>query len=352
MLEEPRERPVIGKVKHAQGSCGGSCFGGQEPDGVIACDPLPPGVRFPNEARAALLITFDVEGDYGNGTGDVDLEIANYRRICAHLMDRGVKATFNVVGQMADERGPEFVEWMFDAGGEVASHGYVHDMNKRYGGDLFRAGDYGRRENVEQVRDGVAALSRIRPGSVCGIRMPYGHFNEHTYDAICEAGLIWASNLGIDDLVAPGQGFGGRPFQVQMGAKRYPTVEIPLDTQTFDWSIWMADEAANGAFVRAVEAYCRLRHMPFERTPAQGVDIWRRRMLETIEHESVFTLLCHPINLAVRNAGFGDPVTEFLFPVIDLLGAYQEERKAWVCTCGELAQFYLQEQHEERRQEA
>jgi len=337
------ERPLLEGEKHAAGAYGGFCFGGQWPDGVIPIRPLQRGTEFPNGARAALLLTFDVEGTYGNGTGDMALEIANYRRITERLRARAVPATFHVVGRMAEEHGPEFVRWMIEAGSEVAPHGYVHDLNRRYGGERVYAGHYGPAENRAQIRDALAVLRRIPGTRVRGVRLPYAHFNEFSYRAIEEAGLVWASHVGIDDFLVPGQGAGGAPFLMQLGAERFPIVEIPLDTQTYDWPIWIADESANGTFVAAVRSYCRARAVPFERTPRGAVAIWRQRMQDAIAAESVFTFLCHPINLAVRDARWGDPVEEFLFPVIDALAELHAEGRAWVCTCGALADFYLQQ---------
>ncbi len=225
--------------------------------------------------------------------------------------------------------------------GEVASHGYVHDMHKRYGGCRVYAGQYGPRENVEQVRDGVAAIEKLFPGTVSGIRLPYGHFNEHTYDAIAALGLRWSSNVGIDDWLHPGQGFGGAPFHIKLGSRIYPIVEIPLDSQTFDWAIWMADERTNRPFVEAVAAFCRHNDIEFERTPAGARRIWERQVQLTIRDETVFTFLCHPINLTIRTPGWRDPLAEFLFPVIEHLGRLQQGQKIWCCTCSEMADFYL-----------
>ncbi len=336
------QRALVGETKHRHGRYGGFSFGGQQPDGVGVHKPLPPHSRFPNGATAALLLTFDVEGGYGNGAGDIRREIANYYRICERLGERGVAATFNVVGMMADEWGPEFIEAMWDVGCEVAPHGYVHDMNKRYGGDDVYAGHYGPHENLQQVRDAIMALESIRAGSVRGFRLPYGHFNEYTYDAFSACNLLWTSNLGIDDFLIPGQGYGAAPFQIKLGEKLYPLVEIPLDSQTYDWSIWMADEANNAPFVESVRRYCAMRGIAFDRSPAGGVEIWRQRMRDTIDAGAVFSLLCHPINLAVEDTRWEDPLVDFLFPVIDHLSALQEERKAWVCTCAQMATYYLE----------
>jgi len=341
---ESEERSLAEDVKHAAGKYGGFAFGGSYPDGVTVVNPLPPGVVFPNGATAALLLTFDVEGNYGNGVGELRTELANYERICARLANNDIRATFNVVGKMAEEHGPQFVRWMIEGGSEVASHGYFHDLNKRYGCDKVYAGHYGPEENTAQVNDSIKALKEICGVTVQGIRIPYGHFNEFSYDAIEAAGLKWASNIGADDFIVPGQGAGYAPFRMKLGDKLYPIVEIPLDTQTYDWSIWVADEKANAPFVNAVRSYCDSHGIPFVRTPAGGIRVWEQRMLDAIDNQTVFTLLCHPTNLAVKDDRWGDPVEEFLFPVIDKLGQFHRDKKAWVCTCGQLADFYRQRQ--------
>jgi len=335
-----QQRRLVENLTRAVGNFGGFSFGGQHPQGVTVHKPLPAGTVFPNGAKAAILMTFDVEGNYGNGIGDIHLEIANYKRICTKLEEDNIAATFNVVGKMAEDHGPEFVQWMLEAGCEVASHGYWHDMNKHYGGDKIYAGHYGSKENHEQISKGVDAINKICPDTVHGVRIPYGHFNEFTYDAMEQLSLDWASNVGIDDFIVPQQGFGNAPFRMQLGDKIYPVVEIPLDSQTFDWSVWMADEKSNETFVKAVRAYCEIKNIPFVRTPQTAAAIWKQRIADTIENETVFTLVCHPTNLAVKDKRWSDPVEEFLFPVIEQLGRFHRQRKAWVCTCAQLAEFY------------
>jgi peptidoglycan/xylan/chitin deacetylase (PgdA/CDA1 family) len=338
------ERSLVEDTKHAAGRWGGFSFGGQEPEGVTVHNPLPQGISFPNGRVAAILLTFDVEGNYGNGAGDETREIENYKRICSRLRRSGIQATFNVVAQMAEEQGSGFIQWMVEAGCEVASHGYVHEMYKQYGGNMVYAGHFGPEENGEQVRDGAAVLSRILKSlgstEVRGMRFPYGHFNEYTYEAVEKAGLSWTSNVGIDDYILPGQGYGNAPFTMKLGEREFDVVEIPLDSQTYDWSIWVADEKENGPFVQAVRRYCAVRQIPFLRTPAGAVRVWQQRVLDTIGSGGTFTLLCHPINLTILSEAWGDPVEEFLFPVIDMLAGLQDEGKIWVCTCAQLADFY------------
>jgi hypothetical protein len=135
------------------------------------------------------------------------------------------------------------------------------------------------------------------------------------------------------------------PFFMKLGDREFDVVEIPLDSQTYDWSIWVADEKENRPFVQAVRRYCAARKIPFRRTPAGAVWVWRQRVLDTVDSGGIFTLLCHPINLTILSEGWGDPVEEFLYPLIDMLAGLQGEGKIWVCTCAELADFYRTNQY-------
>jgi len=336
------ERPLIEEVSHREGRCGGFCFGGARPERVEATAPLPEGITFPNGARAAFLLTFDVEGTYGNGTGNLGLEIANYERICARLRANHIPATFFVVGQMAEEHGKRFLPWMEASGSEVGCHGYVHDLNRRYGGDRVYAGHYGERENREQVEDGLRALNRLLHAPVRGFRLPYGHFNEYSYAAIAAAGITYASHMNIESSYAGRFGFGPRPFRPVFDGQPSTLVEIPLDSETYDWAIWIADAQANRAFVEAARNGAAALGLELERTPRGAAALWMQRLDSVVSRASIFTFLCHPTNLALTRPGWGDPVETFLFPVIDRLGALAREGAAWVCTGAQMADFYTE----------
>ena len=102
----------------------------------------------------------------------------------------------------------------------------------------------------------------------------------------------------------------------------------------------MADRNVDAPFVASVERYCECRGIRFDRTPRGAVTIWESRTRDAIDAQACFTLLCHPINLAVSNLLWGDSLDEFLLPVIDRLGALHRETCAWVCTCGQLTDQY------------
>ena len=335
------QKDIAADALPRNGQFGGSSFFGRNPVGVRAVAPLRLPTRFPNGARAAVLMTFDCEGTYGNGTGNMALEVENYSRICDRLEALGLKATFNVVGLMAEEQGPDFVLRMHEAGSEVATHCYWHEMGRF--GEYPYHGHYGLAENLESIKRGCEALQEITGARVRGVRLPYGHFNEHTYDAIESLGLAWSSNMNIENLLDPSQGFGPAPFIPELGGKRYNFVEIPLDSQTYDWSIWIAD-GNNASFIERVMRYAEQQAIELDRTPAGAVAIWRERIRQTIEGESIFTLLCHPTNLAVLCDLWSDPVEEFLFPVFDELARQQDAGMLWVPTCAEMADFYRSRQ--------
>ena len=337
---ERLQKSLVEQAGDLAGQYGGFSFGGQHPRGVNPYRRMTTGTVFPNGAEAAILLTFDVEGCYGNGAGAEAEEVINYRRICEKIQQCGITATFCVLGQMAQKYGGEFVGWMLDAGCEVASHGYWHDLDRVFEKGKTYAAHYGLNENLQQIKRGIEALNSIKDCAVRGIRLPYGCFNEFSYQAMEQLGLTWTSHVGIDDFVVPGQGFGPLPFQMQLGDQKYNIVEIPLDSQTYDWSIWVADDNTNKTFVDAVKAYCASRKIEFNRTPRHAVNIWKQRIADTIQQQSIFTLLCHPINLTIKSERWTDAVEEFLFPVIEYMGRLAQENKIWVCTCSQMADYY------------
>ena len=64
--------------------------------------------------------------------------VANVRRLLALLATHGTRATFFVLGWVAD-RHPELVREIAAAGYEVGSHGYAHQLVDRQAPDEFAA---------------------------------------------------------------------------------------------------------------------------------------------------------------------------------------------------------------------
>src|SRR5688572_24923501 len=91
--------------------------------------------RWPGGHRAALCLTFDVDGPYGErnyqpatnayAISQTEYEPFGVDRILGILSDVDISATFCWVGQEAEDR-PDFVRRAFDAGHEIALHTWDH----------------------------------------------------------------------------------------------------------------------------------------------------------------------------------------------------------------------------------
>jgi polysaccharide deacetylase family protein (PEP-CTERM system associated) len=100
-------------------------------------------------------------------------------RLLDFLSERDVLGTFFVLGWLA-EREPVMVRRIADAGHEIASHGYEHDLVGRLGPDAFR----------ESVRRSREVLREISGGDVVGYRAP-------SFSIV--PGLEWAFDLLLEE---------------------------------------------------------------------------------------------------------------------------------------------------------
>ena len=86
---------------------------------------------------------------------------ANTRKIAELLANQGVKATFFILGWVA-ERHPEMVKSLVAQGHEVASHGYGHELVTTQSPERFR----------QDVRMAKAILEDLTGNSIVGYRAP------------------------------------------------------------------------------------------------------------------------------------------------------------------------------------
>ncbi|HET8551477.1 MAG TPA: XrtA system polysaccharide deacetylase [Gammaproteobacteria bacterium] len=188
----------------------------------------------PNEAPAAAAIvnamTIDVEdyfqvsalepyirrGDWERMPRRVE---ANTDRILAMLERRGIKATFFVLGWIAEHH-PELVRRIVTQGHEVASHGYAHKRITRQTPAEFR----------RDVTRAKGLLEDISGQAVAGYRAPSYSIG---------AGTLWA----LDVLAAAGYRYSSSIFPIRHdlygmpAAPRFPfypaahgALEIPVTT--------------------------------------------------------------------------------------------------------------------------
>jgi polysaccharide deacetylase family protein (PEP-CTERM system associated) len=110
--------------------------------------------------------------------------VRNTTRILDILDERGVKATFFVLGWVAKRR-PALIRAIAEAGHEIASHGYNHDLIYSIGRDEFR----------RDVTRSKHALEDLTGQRVRGYRAPCFSITEWAIDILCDLGFEYDSSV-------------------------------------------------------------------------------------------------------------------------------------------------------------
>ncbi len=123
---------------------------------------------------ASNLVTFyhDIEQNLGSKADP---------RICRQMVKEflaiekqyGVSATYNVVGKLFQDQ-PDIIEWILEAGQEVAFHSYNHQSDWRR--DLYAS-------EVKLCRDSSALLR--------GYRSPRSAWDHSTLQSLWTHGFLW-----------------------------------------------------------------------------------------------------------------------------------------------------------------
>lgn len=178
------------------------------------------------EAAAGLEISPELKAHYARRVGPVT------RWILEKLGERDIKATFFIVGELAKNE-PGLVRDIYEAGHEVASHGWDHRRILAMTPDEFR----------EDLRRSVDILQQITGERVYGYRAPTFSIVRKTawaIDILAESGLLYDSSIypvrhdryGIPDaprvpFIAEGPG-GGRIMEMPPATLRVGGVNLPV----------------------------------------------------------------------------------------------------------------------------
>jgi len=183
-------------------------------------------VPWPNGARVACAITFDMDADslvhiehpqdsitrvstismlrYGPEVG-VPRILEAYRRF-------GLKQTF-FVPAWCIEQYPNAVEAMVKDGHEVGFHGFIHEAPNRLTRD----------EEHYWMRRSIAVIEKHTGQRPRGNRSPLYNFSKHTADLLAEEGFLYDSSLMGDDI----------PYLLKTA--KGELVELPANWATDDW---------------------------------------------------------------------------------------------------------------------
>lgn len=184
---------------------------------------------WPASHRAALIVSIDVDGEYGviahHGADDwywraqarYDLE-AGVWRLLEILADYDVKGTFCWVGRAAEDR-PDAVLAAHRAGHEIAAHGWDHRTYASMTRDE-------QREDLIRTRDLLASLTGTTP---VGHKSPFWRFNEHTVPLLQELGFRWNMDIAVGDL----------PVAMRPHPELAPVIQLPPSRLWDDYSFFV-----------------------------------------------------------------------------------------------------------------
>ncbi len=165
--------------------------------------------------------------------------VENTRKITKILDERHVKATFFILGWVA-ERFPDMVKSLTDNGHEIATHGYAHQMVYQQLPEVFE----------DDLTKSIALLEKISEEKVIGYRAPTYSIIEESFwafDILIKHNLLYDSSIfpinhdryGVPD----SERF---PHQIQ-GKNGRTILEFPLSTLRFwKWNF----PIAGGGYLR------------------------------------------------------------------------------------------------------
>jgi peptidoglycan/xylan/chitin deacetylase (PgdA/CDA1 family) len=193
--------------------------------------PLSPKFAWPNGARSALFIGFDVDGETAwignnpaNGDRLVTVSHGGYdgrvgiERIVALLDELSLKATFFIPGWTALAHRAA-CEAILAGGHEIGHHGYLHKRPDRDHLDIAR----------EEIDRGFEALERAFGVRPIGYRAPSGENFPELLAYLVQTGIGYSSSFR-DDI---------RPYRHRLADGRPGPVEIPVNYAFDDWNFGM-----------------------------------------------------------------------------------------------------------------
>lgn len=265
-------------------------------------NPIP----WPNGARCAVAITFDMDADslihiaqpkrapdfvsttsmlrYGPEIG-VPRILDTYRKL-------DIKQTFFIPGWCAENH-PHAVEAIVKEGHEVALHSYIHESSY----------DFSREDEHYWLRRSKRALESVSGVSIKGWRAPMYSFSRHSAALLAEEGFIYDSSLMGDD----------QPYFIETDKGRL--VELPAH--------WGLDDYPQYAHTP------ELNYSVPVRAPSEAVRNYREEFDAHYAHGGLWIGVWHPF-LTGRLARW-HAIEKFLLEI-------REHKDVWFTTLENIAQ--------------
>jgi peptidoglycan/xylan/chitin deacetylase (PgdA/CDA1 family) len=274
-----------------------------------------PEVSWPNGARCAVMLSFDLDGPavwidedprtlerpalFSLGAYGPHRGVAN---LLALLQDHGVRATFFVPAWVA-EHWPGRVAEIVAAGHEIGHHGYLHEL-------YFERSAAEQEELIEKCQ---GIFERLLGSRAVGYRTPSGDFRPESPALLERLGFSYSSSMRGDD----------RPYFWQIDGRLSALVEIPAKWELDDFpQFGYHDDPPTPASQDRIGS--------LEAT----YDNWRREFDGYCRFGLCYVLMCHPQLM-------GRPAR------VRLLGRLLEHIQAhdvWFATGAEIAEWWRKRQ--------
>lgn len=272
---------------------------------------LGEGILWPDGKRIAVMLTFDVDFEYlrithlankGQRAGFGELQRGDYgreeglARCLALLKKHGIKGTFFVPGIIA-EKYPDKIRSIFEAGHEIAYHGYEHEAKR----------GISKQEEEAIMEKGEAALMAITGKRPVGHRAPCSMLHPEAYELMEKRGYLYSSNMKDCDFA----------YLYEKEGKR-PVIELPTDIIVDDFTYYFF-------------SLC---------TPAHRVGYTNEEFMGTLklefdglaeERDKILCIKLHP--QLIGRAG--------RIMALDKLIGYMKQHGAWFAACEEVADYVL-----------
>ncbi|HAO89701.1 MAG TPA: polysaccharide deacetylase [Gammaproteobacteria bacterium] len=221
---------------------------------------------WPNGARVAVLLSYDVDNEtvMGLRTGDISvgpLSQGQYGsrvalpRVVELMNEQDIPATY-FLPAWSLKLAPEQAQ-LINASGlhEIAVHGWIHELNTALDGATEE-------RLLRQAMDEIERIAGVRP---VGFRAPSWNLSANTLRIVRDLGLLYESSLMHDD----------RPYEVLYQGEPTGIVELPVE--------WILDDAP--LFNPLGQRYMN---------PRDVMQVWIDEFDRAWEEGTMFLLTMHP----------------------------------------------------------
>jgi peptidoglycan/xylan/chitin deacetylase (PgdA/CDA1 family) len=221
---------------------------------------------WPNGARVAVLLSYDVDNEtvMGLRTGDISvgpLSQGQYGsrvalpRVVELMNEQEIPATY-FFPAWSLKLAPEQAQ-LINASGlhEIAVHGWIHELNTALDGATEE-------RLLRQAMDEIERIAGVRP---VGFRAPSWNLSANTLRIVRDLGLLYESSLMHDD----------RPYEVLYQGEPTGIVELPVE--------WILDDAP--LFNPLGQRYMN---------PRDVMQVWIDEFDRAWEEGTMFLLTMHP----------------------------------------------------------